>query len=187
MTKRAIRPSGFTLIELMIVVAIVGVLASVATPMYTRLNLRSRTAERDVVMSSIHRAVGAIYLQDGKVSAHGAPNPSPAPTNTKHAFERRTDPDGWAKASSLVTIEGATYYQYEFLAVEPGGNAPASLQIWATGDLDDDGATSGLWRYYERLSGVYQTDPKDETNHWCAAQVNGADLPGECIPDQTTF
>src|SRR4051794_19892162 len=39
------RQSGFTLVELMIVVAIIGILAAVATPAFSKYVKRSRTAE----------------------------------------------------------------------------------------------------------------------------------------------
>jgi prepilin-type N-terminal cleavage/methylation domain-containing protein len=189
MTKRAMRSSGFTLIELMIVVAIVGMLASVAMPTYTRMTTRSRAAERDLIIASVHRAVGAAFLQDGKVNEIGAPNPTVGPGTpgpTKHAFERRTT-DGWAKITSMVAIEGATYYVYNFSALEAGTNTPATLDITATGDLDGDNHTSGLWRHFQRVNGVYQTDPNDATGVWCAALVDGSPLTGECVPDQQTF
>ena len=39
------RQSGFTLVELMIVVAIIGILAAVAIPAFSKYVKRSRTAE----------------------------------------------------------------------------------------------------------------------------------------------
>jgi prepilin-type N-terminal cleavage/methylation domain-containing protein len=194
MTKRNYRPYGFTLIELMVVVAIVGMLAAVAMPTYERMTFRARTAERELVITSIHRGVGAVFLQDGKVEqavgaglCQGGPNPAGTPTTSKKAFERRAAPDGWAKVTSMVEIEGATYYQYSFMALEPVGSTPATLWILADGDLDGDTVTSGLWRYYERLNGVYQTDPNDATGKWCIAYEGPAPLTGECVPDQHTF
>ena len=52
------RPArGFTLVELMIAVGIVGLLASVAVPLLTRATLRSRAAERLTIMRAIADAI----------------------------------------------------------------------------------------------------------------------------------
>ena len=45
MTKARKQNAGFTLVELMIVVAIIGILAAVAIPAFTRYVKKSRTAE----------------------------------------------------------------------------------------------------------------------------------------------
>jgi prepilin-type N-terminal cleavage/methylation domain-containing protein len=60
------RKNGFTLIELMVVVVIIGVLASVAVPLYTRTIKNSRTAEATVRLSAIMKAAKVYYLQHGR-------------------------------------------------------------------------------------------------------------------------
>ncbi|HET6437790.1 MAG TPA: prepilin-type N-terminal cleavage/methylation domain-containing protein [Anaeromyxobacter sp.] len=178
MSPRTVRrASGFTLIELMVVTAIVGILSSVAVPAYTLLTMRSRTAERALVMNSIKRGVVGLYLRDGKVALAGAPNPPGAnpPGTSKVAFQNRLDA-GWITLSEVVEFEGAMYYQYDFTALEPGGNNPATLTTHAAGDLDGDGISSELTVIYERREGQYWTDEKDTTGQWCQT----APTPG-CI------
>ena len=48
---------GFTLIELMIVVAIIGILAAVALPAYQDYTIRARTSELMLAASSVRTAV----------------------------------------------------------------------------------------------------------------------------------
>jgi len=47
---------GFTLIELMVVVALIGILASVAVPNYKKYSAKSRTAEAKLILSSAYTA-----------------------------------------------------------------------------------------------------------------------------------
>ena len=52
---------GFTLIELMIVVAIIGILAAVALPAYQDYTIRARVSEGILAASQCRTAVAEIY------------------------------------------------------------------------------------------------------------------------------
>jgi type IV pilus assembly protein PilA len=54
---------GFTLIELMIVVAIIGILAAIAIPAFQNYTIRARVSEAASVAASVKTAVG-IYTSD---------------------------------------------------------------------------------------------------------------------------
>ncbi len=68
--------SAFTLLELMIVVAIVGFLASIALPKYTAFFDRARQAEVALNLAGLHAAQQAYFLRTGKYSSVLAGNDS---------------------------------------------------------------------------------------------------------------
>ncbi|MBI5748594.1 MAG: prepilin-type N-terminal cleavage/methylation domain-containing protein, partial [Nitrospinae bacterium] len=55
------KQKGFTLIELMIVVAILGILSAVAIPMYMNYQNRARTAEVPISIDAIRKGIQATY------------------------------------------------------------------------------------------------------------------------------
>ena len=71
MFSRASR--GFTLIELMIVVAIIGILASIAMPAYQDYTIRAKVSEVILAFSGCRGAVTEVY-QGGGNTAPGANN-----------------------------------------------------------------------------------------------------------------
>ncbi len=99
------RVSGFTLIEMMITVAIIGILAAIAYPSYTEYTMKSRRTEAKSCLMELAQfmerlyATNATYLDDGQaptlptlscttsLSGHYALSFSGTPTRTSYTLQ----------------------------------------------------------------------------------------------------
>ena len=63
---------GFTLIELMIVVSIIGILAGIAVPTYQRYVIRSQVAEGLNLSGGAQTAVSEFYMENGEWPANNS-------------------------------------------------------------------------------------------------------------------
>jgi type IV pilus assembly protein PilA len=130
MRKLHTRRGGFTLIELMIVVAIIGILAAIAIPNFLKFQLRSKTGEAKTNLAALRTAEEGYFAEYGvfvpAAAAGGVPDASKQPWPVPAAG---FDTVGWGP-------EGDVYFQY---GASVSGSA---YSLSALGDLDGGGAQS---------------------------------------------
>ena len=98
--KRSLQ-KGFTLIELMIVVAIIGILAAVALPAYQDYTVRAKVSEVILAASTCKDIVSETYQTGVSIPAAGAWNCElPSTSSTKYVTSTTTS------ATGVITVTG---------------------------------------------------------------------------------
>ena len=134
------RKGGFTLIELMIVVAIIGILAAIAIPNFLRFQLKAKSSEGKTNLAAIRTAEESYYSEFGLYVSADA-SPTTIDNNLKKAFVNQNgsnagfDRLGWSP-------EGYVFFNY---VVEANG-AYSQFTASAQADIDADG-TGQTWGY----------------------------------------
>jgi len=163
MLQRLKDSKGFTLIELMIVVAIIGILAAVAVPAFMKYMKRARTTEAAPNLKKIFDGAKSYYEKGATVQRDGTVVVVQFPTsitNLTPGTRCCKNADGSGKCSKTnwedptwstigFEISDPHYFQYQFLST--GAGLPtAAFTAGAYADLDCDSAFST----YERTATV---------------------------------
>lgn len=120
MTKTHRRAHGFTLIELVVVLAVVSILANMGYSAFRHQVMRARRTEAIVGLEAIQRAQQAQRSEFGRY----------ADTFDEIGFSL----DGGTRVDAR-TIQGSTY-TFTLRAVTRNGDPRGSFEALATGDLD---------------------------------------------------
>jgi prepilin-type N-terminal cleavage/methylation domain-containing protein len=150
------RASGFTLIELMIVVVILVILAAIAIPSLVKYIRRSKTVEATMNLRKIFdSSVAYVMAEHADVNGTALPKqfptsagPSPGATATAACCGQKGDrcvpsptnfsDDTWSALH--FSVDDPFYFVYQYTS--GGTDAAATFAAFAFGDLDCDGTQS---------------------------------------------
>lgn len=158
MHRSKLSTRGMTIIELLVTVAIVGILASVALPTFQLYRFRTRTTESSTIMTGIRVNQESFGATNDLYADITVPNPDPAgPQGPPTAAKRR-----WEFVPCLATCSRAApadcdrfacvgfspnaevYYHYQSPAGSFGAGAINEYAIGSGGDVDGDGVQGGF-------------------------------------------
>jgi len=123
MFKRMKDQKGFTLIELMIVVAIIGILAAVAIPNFLRYQAKSKQSEARVLLSGIYTSQVAYFAEQNEYGS----------TELMIGFEPASTP----KVYSSRTFSSTDAYATDFTVTACGNiDGDAGVDKWTVTDGD---------------------------------------------------
>lgn len=112
------REKGFTIIELLIVIVVIGILVGLVITTFTGIQQKARNTERETDVKAIHGHLEAFYAQNGKYPTLTDVNDGTWRSTNMKGLDADALKDPKGSAQALVGTVGANNYAF---VVTPSG------------------------------------------------------------------
>ena len=118
---------GFTLIELMIVIAIIGIIAMLAIPAYQTYMIRAQIAEGLTLVAPLKQALAEFHKDSGNYPSNNAEAALQTPTSYRGSYV------------DSISVSGDT------ISILYGNKANAEISGWTVSVIAQDNVGSTSW------------------------------------------
>lgn len=132
------RQSGFTIVELLIVIVVIGILATLVIVTFTGIQQKSRNSQRQTDINAVASHVEAYYAQTGTYPSLALVNDAAFRTANMKGLDPEALKDPKATSADMAATSSATQYGYAALA---GTGACTTTGSGASGTADCDSFT----------------------------------------------
>lgn len=130
------KQQGFTIVELLIVIVVIGILAALVITTFTGIQKRARNTERETDIKALHGQVEAFFAQEGRYPTLGNLNDSDWRGINMKGLDEGALQDPKGSSAALVAAPAANVYSYAV--------TPADCDNGAGGDCDGYTLTATL-------------------------------------------
>lgn len=103
---------GFTIVELLIVIVVIGILAALVITTFTGIQQRARDTERETDIKAIHGQVEAYYAQNGRYPTLANLNDADWRSDNMKGLDSDALKDPKGSAETLAGTAGPNVYSY---------------------------------------------------------------------------
>ena len=110
------KQQGFTIVELLIVIVVIGILAALVITTFTGIQQKARNTERNTDIKALHGQIEAYYAQNGRYPTLANLNDSTWRTANVKGLDGEALKDPKGSASTLAAAAAANTYSYAVTA-----------------------------------------------------------------------